>query len=183
MHLDSLSVEVEANPHDFSTSEEFWASMISYSFLSFGTHYMRSSLSIFAIYLISDHFITPGGYSILTNASFIPALFIPAISGYFLDHCTIGEKIWYLVELETVPILAQVLFAYSVSHGSYTGSIIALVLFGFGASALVAAQRTLMIERFKGYETLVTGCYISSAAIARLMGLTFTAPIVVSHLQ
>lgn len=179
---DNTFIDVsETDPQTSSTSIEFWFSLISFSFLSFGVHYIRSALSIFAVYLINDGIITPGGYSVLTNAAFLPALFIPLISGYFLDHYQgIGKKMRFILKLQTVPILSQLLFAYSIGHQSYPGSIIAQVAFGIGASALVAAQRTLMIEKFKGRETLATGCYISSAAIARLMSLSLTAPIVVS---
>lgn len=153
--------------------------IVVYSFVPFGSHFVRSALSVFVVYLISDDFITPGDYSLILNISFIPALIIPIFFGIWLDQTKNKQnRLYYAFLLIIFTAIGQILFGYAVSIKSFGLCILSQVIIGIGSCSVIAAQRTMIMEKFVDEKTFATGCYVSAALFAKLLGQACVSPIV-----
>lgn len=112
------------------------------SFISFGGHYARSSLSMFGLYMIKDNFTTPAGMGLLLSACALPSMFIPLIVGHSVDNTK--REIFITVTLFFFEICGLGLFCIAVFQRSFAGSIAALLLFGVGTSSISVVQRVLV---------------------------------------
>ena len=158
----------------------FVVSLFLLTMLSFGSHFARNSLSIYSLYMIDDNFITPSGMGLMLSICFLPAIFIPVISGYFVDrHSTRNWMVWFLLVLALV---GQVFLLIAVAIKWYLMVLIALFIFGSGASSITSIQRSMVAIYFPEKESFSMGMTIAVASIAKLCGKVTVVPVVVREL-
>jgi len=160
-----------------SRSMSYYVFLILLSFLSFGGHFARSSISMFGLYLINDEIISPAGLGVLLSAASLPALLIPLIVGHLIDN-TQWERLITLV-MHALTILGLILFAVSIYLRYFWLGVLALVIYGSGASSITVIQRILVTLYLKSNITFTTGFYIAMANVAKLLGKVTIGPFVV----
>lgn len=151
--------------------------LLTLSFLSFGSHFCKSALSIFAVFLIKDGTWTPFGFGTLLASSCVPAILLPIWSGSAFDNTASDERSYLTVGLVGLTLMGQLLFGISLSIHSFELSIISITLLGGVSAVLSTAQRTLICSKFSKSLSYSTGIYISVANIAKVIAKASVSPI------
>jgi hypothetical protein len=121
--------------------------LILLSCVSFGGHFTRSSITIISLFMISDQFITPGGFGILIGAYSLPSLFMPIVTGYNIDQEHKEYCITFLMFIFEIGGL--VLFCVALFLRSFEFAFFSMTIFGIGACSLTIVQRMLITVHFK----------------------------------
>lgn len=140
---------------------KLWSGFICYASTTFNCHFIRSSMSIYAIYLIDNQFISPGDFGILLCSSFMASLFAPIFTGLYLDQTDISSHEKYVLGFVLISFLSQLLFTYAVDIRSFKLSLFAQILFGITTSSAMTTQRTIISTKFEVFS-YITKHYLAS---------------------
>eukprot|EP01041_Mallomonas_annulata_P007660 gene7660-15678_t len=148
---------------------------ISLLFLSFGSHAVKSSLAVFQVYFIRDHWITTGGYGILIASTTLPGTFVPFLAGYLFD---MGNYKAITLGLLLTALIGQFCFAIAVQSRVYWLACIAQFVCGVGVSCVNVVQKALISCEFKNRQSFAISCTVAMSCLAKFLGKAVTAPIV-----
>lgn len=155
-------------------NKNYYGYLLLLSFVSFGGHFARSSLSIFGLYFIRDEFISPAGLGMFLSACSLPSMFLPLMVGYLIDKTKQVKAV--TMTLLGMTVGGLILFSFAVYIRSFSLAMLALIIFGSGSSSIMAIQRMLITVYLRGNETFTTGFYIALANISKLLGKITIAP-------
>lgn len=147
--------------------------------LSFGAHFARNSLSIYALYMIEDGLITPEGMGFMLSFCSLPAIFLPIVTGLFVDKQS--TRNWIMWTSLVLALMGQVFFLIAVSIRWYFWILVALFIFGSGTATITATQRSMVAIYFPEKEAVSMGLCISMASLAKVIGKISVVPTVVSE--
>lgn len=184
MSLQSSSSFSSSRAKSFTPSFiQMYATFICYASTSFSCHFIRASLSIYAIFMIEQDFISPGDFGILLSSSFMASLFVPILTGIYLDRTEIISQERYIIFCIVACFLSQLVFTYAVSIRSFRLGLISQIMLGASASSVITAQRTILSNKSGSNIAIATGFSVSVAGASTFLGKVTTAPLVVSDRQ
>ena len=112
------------------------------SSVSFGGHFAKSTFSMFGLYMINDHVISPAGLGMLLAAAAMPSMIIPFIVGHSVDKAGNGFMITLVLFLFEISGLC--IFCVSVYTASFPLAMVGMFVYGIGSSSISVMQRFLV---------------------------------------
>lgn len=154
-----ISFEKFQNLMNNQSKTKRWISLFAVFSLSFGIHFSKASLSIFAVYFLRNKFSNVLGIGLLISMSYLPTLFVPLIVNKLVEK-NIVELNLELAFLGLVGwLVSQCLFALSIFGNFYFGVIISEFFLGCCGIIVVTCQRTILslqCEDSYMYSTFLT---------------------------
>jgi hypothetical protein len=124
------------------TSTRLYYYVILLSLLSFGSNFSHSSILIFNLYFLNDHFIQPFGMGLILSSLSLPHLFLPLFVGYLIDQK--GNIQLFTLLLLFLVIIGFVFYMITSSCKIFILLLLSLIIYSCGSSSITTIQRILL---------------------------------------
>ena len=112
------------------------------SSISFGGHFSRSTFSMFGLYMINDHVISPAGLGMLLATASLPSMIIPLLVGHSVDKTR--KEFFITLMLFLFEFTGLTMFCVSVYNASFPLAMVGMFVYGIGSSSITTMQRILV---------------------------------------
>jgi len=112
------------------------------SSISFGGHFSRSTFSMFGLYMINDHVISPAGLGMLLATASVPSMIIPLLVGHSVDKTR--KEFFITLMLFFFEFSGLTMFCISVYNASFPLAMVGMFVYGMGSSSITTMQRILV---------------------------------------
>jgi MFS family permease len=112
------------------------------SLLSFGSNFSHSSILIFNLYFLNDHFIQPFGMGLILSSLSLPHLFLPLFVGYLIDQK--GNIQLFTLLLLFLVIIGFVFYIITSACKIFVLLLLSLIIYSCGTSSITTIQRILL---------------------------------------
>lgn len=137
------------NSSNSKTSSRLYYYVILLSLLSFGSNFSHSSILIFNLYFLNDHFIQPFGMGLILSSLSLPHLFLPLFVGYLIDQK--GNIQLFTLLLLFLVIIGFIFYMITSTCKIFILLLLSLVIYSCGTSSITTIQRILLTIYTKVY--------------------------------
>lgn len=136
------SIHKNKNSSSSKTSSRLYYYVILLSLLSFGSNFSHSSILIFNLYFLNDHFIQPFGMGLILSSLSLPHLFLPLFVGYLIDQK--GNIQLFTLLLLFLVIIGFVFYIITSACKIFVLLLLSLIIYSCGTSSITTIQRILL---------------------------------------